>query len=73
MRMSAETMRRNGEVYSVARDLLNSDVTASVEVIANVSGYSTRDVEKALASLKSQKVVSEDLGVVSEVHPFRCE
>lgn len=71
MRMNAETMKRNGEVYAVARELLGNGLTADVEMIAEVSGYDTREVEKALASLKKQGVVSEDMGVVSETHPFR--
>lgn len=56
MRMSANTMQRNGVVLACVRELQSRNV----ELLVNVTGFSTSQVEKALASLEKQNLLPND-------------
>lgn len=71
MRMNAETMQRNGIVHATAQDLLRYGSEATVEQIAAVSGFASKDVEKAIKSLVSQKVMEANNGTITEVRAFK--
>ncbi len=71
MRMSAETMKRNGDVLSTAHQLLVEAGVATIEMIALVSGYSETNVRKALSSLEKQEALAVTADAVTEVHGFK--
>lgn len=59
MRMSAETMKRNGVVLACVRECLENGLDVSREQVALLSGYSEQQVKAAMESLEKQKMLPE--------------